>query len=101
MVEQTSREVLKVAHRAYVLRNARVSFSGPAEELKDDERLKEVYLSQETGGGKLRRAGRKGGGGRHNEAGAGKMKDGRASAGDSEQNDLPVGCTAIAGVGHG
>ncbi len=44
IVEQKVREVLKVADRVVVLRNGRVSFEGPAEELKDDRRLKEVYL---------------------------------------------------------
>ena len=44
IVEQKVREVLKIAHRVYVLRNGRVSFTGPAEELKNDARLKEVYL---------------------------------------------------------
>ena len=44
IVEQKVREVLKIAQRVYVLRNGRVSFSGPAEALKDEGKLKEVYL---------------------------------------------------------
>jgi branched-chain amino acid transport system ATP-binding protein len=44
IVEQKVREVLKIAHRVYVLRNGRVSFTGPAKELKDDAKLREVYL---------------------------------------------------------
>ena len=44
IVEQKVREVLKIAHRVYVLRTGRVSFTGPAEELKDDTKLREVYL---------------------------------------------------------
>lgn len=44
IVEQKVREVLKIAHRVYVLRNGGVSFTGKADELKDDARLREVYL---------------------------------------------------------
>ncbi|MGD0209181.1 MAG: ABC transporter ATP-binding protein [Verrucomicrobiota bacterium] len=44
IVEQKVREVLKIAHRVYVLRTGRVSFTGRAEELKDDAKLREVYL---------------------------------------------------------
>jgi branched-chain amino acid transport system ATP-binding protein len=44
IVEQKVREVLKIANRVYVLRNGRVSFSGPAESLFDDAKLREVYL---------------------------------------------------------
>ncbi len=44
IVEQKVREVLKIARRVYVLRNGRVSFTGPAEALQDDAKLKEVYL---------------------------------------------------------
>lgn len=44
IVEQKVREVLKIAQRVYVLRNGMVSFSGAVDELKDDARLKEVYL---------------------------------------------------------
>jgi branched-chain amino acid transport system ATP-binding protein len=44
IVEQKVREVLKIADRVYVLRNGRVSFTGGAEELKDDAKLRAVYL---------------------------------------------------------
>jgi branched-chain amino acid transport system ATP-binding protein len=44
IVEQKVREVLKIAHRVCVLRNGRVSFSGAADDLKDDAKLREVYL---------------------------------------------------------
>jgi branched-chain amino acid transport system ATP-binding protein len=44
IVEQKVREVLKIAQQVYVLRNGRVSFSGPAEALKDEARLRQVYL---------------------------------------------------------
>lgn len=44
IVEQKVREVLKIADRAVVLRNGCVSFEGPAQELMDDGRLKEVYF---------------------------------------------------------
>ena len=44
IIEQKVREVLKIAQRVYVLRNGRVSFSGPAEALKDEAKLKEVYF---------------------------------------------------------
>jgi branched-chain amino acid transport system ATP-binding protein len=44
IVEQKVREVLKIAHRVYVLRNGRVSYSGPASDLQDGVKLREVYL---------------------------------------------------------
>jgi len=44
IVEQKVREVFKIAQRVYVLRNGRVSFSGPTDALKDDAKLREVYL---------------------------------------------------------
>ena len=44
IVKQKVREVLKIAHRVYVLHNGQVSFTGPAEALKDDTKLREVYL---------------------------------------------------------
>lgn len=44
VVEQKVREVLKIARRVYVLRNGRVSFTGPTKALQDDAKLKEVYL---------------------------------------------------------
>jgi branched-chain amino acid transport system ATP-binding protein len=44
IVEQKVREVLKIASRVYVLRNGSVSFSGSADDLKDEARLQAVYL---------------------------------------------------------
>ncbi|MBI4515449.1 MAG: hypothetical protein HY699_06510 [Deltaproteobacteria bacterium] len=44
IVEQKVREVLKIADRVCVLRNGRVSFTGPAAALHDDTKLREVYL---------------------------------------------------------
>lgn len=44
IVEQKVREVLKIARRVYVLRNGKVSFSGPTAALMDEARLREVYL---------------------------------------------------------
>ncbi len=44
IVEQKVREVLKIATRVCVLRNGEVSFLGTAEELRDERRLREVYL---------------------------------------------------------
>jgi branched-chain amino acid transport system ATP-binding protein len=44
IVEQKVREVLKVAQRVCVLRMGRVSFARPSEDLKDDAKLREVYL---------------------------------------------------------
>jgi ABC-type branched-subunit amino acid transport system ATPase component len=43
IVEQKVREVLKIAHRVYVLRDGEVSFSGVAATV-DDAKLREVYL---------------------------------------------------------
>jgi len=44
IVEQKVREVLKIARRVYVLKNGHVSFSGPAESLKDEGKLREAFL---------------------------------------------------------
>lgn len=44
IVEQRVREVLKIASRVYVLRNGQISFAGAAELLKDEVKLREVYL---------------------------------------------------------
>jgi len=43
IVEQKVREVIKIAHRIYVLRNGNISFVGDAKAL-DDTKLREVYL---------------------------------------------------------
>lgn len=44
IVEQKVREVLKIADRVCVLRNGRISFSGPSKDLMDELKLREVYL---------------------------------------------------------
>ena len=44
IVEQKVREVLKIADWVVVLRNGRVSFIGDSLALKDDRKLKDVYL---------------------------------------------------------
>lgn len=45
VVEQKVREVLRVAHRVYVLRGGQVVFHGAARELsEDDEKLRATYL---------------------------------------------------------
>jgi branched-chain amino acid transport system ATP-binding protein len=44
IVEQKVREVLRIADRVVVLRTGRVSFDGPATELSDERKLKDVFL---------------------------------------------------------
>ena len=44
VVEQKVREILRIARRAYVLRNGTVSYSGPAETLQEPTTLREAYL---------------------------------------------------------
>jgi branched-chain amino acid transport system ATP-binding protein len=44
IVEQKVREALDIADRVYVIKNGSVSFSGHVEELKNESRLREVYL---------------------------------------------------------
>ncbi|TAK99855.1 MAG: ABC transporter ATP-binding protein [Verrucomicrobia bacterium] len=44
VVEQKVREVLKISQRVFVLRNGQVSFTGSAEELRNETKLREVYL---------------------------------------------------------
>lgn len=44
IVEQRIRDVLAVSGRVYVLRHGRVSYSGEAQSLRDEERLRKVYL---------------------------------------------------------
>lgn len=44
IVEQKVREVLHIAHRAYVLRTGAVSYSGPTDALQDPATLRQAYL---------------------------------------------------------
>jgi branched-chain amino acid transport system ATP-binding protein len=44
IVEQKVREVLKIAQHVYVLRNGLVSFSGTAQSLTNNSKLRQVYL---------------------------------------------------------
>jgi branched-chain amino acid transport system ATP-binding protein len=44
IVEQKVREVLNIADRVNVLRNGRLAFSGAADDLKDERKLRAVYL---------------------------------------------------------
>jgi len=44
IVEQKVRQVLRISQRVYVLRRGVVNFSGNAETLQDEAKLKEVYL---------------------------------------------------------
>ena len=44
MVEQNARRCLQVAHRGYVLDQGRNAYTGPGEELLNDERVVELYL---------------------------------------------------------
>ena len=44
VVEQKVRQVLCMADRVYVLRNGKVTFGGPAVQLADEAKLREVYL---------------------------------------------------------
>ena len=44
LVEQNARMALSVADRAYVLETGRVSMSGDAADLANDDRVKQAYL---------------------------------------------------------
>jgi branched-chain amino acid transport system ATP-binding protein len=44
VVEQKIGEILRIAHRVYVLRRGVVSFSGPVDLIKDDDLLSHVYF---------------------------------------------------------
>jgi branched-chain amino acid transport system ATP-binding protein len=44
IIEQRVREILRIASRVYILRNGLVSFSGSADELSDDEKLRSFFL---------------------------------------------------------
>ena len=44
IVEQKVRDLLAIADYVYVLRNGRVAFSGPAQDMHDETKLREAYL---------------------------------------------------------
>ncbi len=44
LVEQNAFAALSIADRAYVMETGRVTISGPAQELVEDERIREAYL---------------------------------------------------------
>ena len=44
LVEQNARMALSVADRAYVLETCRISMSGPAQDLANDDRVRKAYL---------------------------------------------------------
>ena len=44
LVEQNAKMALAVADRAYVLETGKISMSGPASELADDDRVRKAYL---------------------------------------------------------
>jgi len=46
LVEQNVRAALRLAHRAYVLETGRLALSGPAEELRQDPRVRRAYLGE-------------------------------------------------------
>jgi branched-chain amino acid transport system ATP-binding protein len=46
MVEQNASMALSIAHRAYVLQTGVVVLSGTAEELRENEDIKQAYLGE-------------------------------------------------------
>ena len=44
LVEQNAAASLKIAHSAYILESGRIALSGPARNMIDDPRVREVYL---------------------------------------------------------
>lgn len=44
LVEQNAKMALSIADRAYVLENGKITISGPAAEMLEDERVKKAYL---------------------------------------------------------
>lgn len=46
LVEQNARMALNLADRAYVLETGQIVLSGPAKELADDPKVKEIYLGE-------------------------------------------------------
>ena len=46
LVEQNAKKALSIADRAYVLETGRISLSGNADELINDESVKKAYLGE-------------------------------------------------------
>jgi branched-chain amino acid transport system ATP-binding protein len=46
LVEQNARMALKLAHRGYVLETGKIVMSGPADQLLNDQRVKDAYLGE-------------------------------------------------------
>lgn len=44
LVEQNATLALKVSQRAYILERGRIKFSGPSQEVANDERVREAHL---------------------------------------------------------
>lgn len=44
IVEQKVREVLRICHRAYLLKMGRVAYSGFSSELLEGDRIREIFL---------------------------------------------------------
>ena len=44
LVEQNAKKALAVADRAYVLETGKISMSGPASKLAEDDRVRKAYL---------------------------------------------------------
>jgi branched-chain amino acid transport system ATP-binding protein len=47
LVEQNSRMALKISHRAYALTTGAVALSGESASLRDDARVKQLYLGSD------------------------------------------------------
>ena len=52
IVEQNARAALELADYAYVMENGRIVLDGPAEQLRDNEDIKEFYLGLNQAGGR-------------------------------------------------
>ncbi|NLS78933.1 MAG: ABC transporter ATP-binding protein, partial [Chloroflexi bacterium] len=46
LVEQNARMALAVAHRGYVIETGNIALEGPASELLENPRVKEIYLGE-------------------------------------------------------
>jgi branched-chain amino acid transport system ATP-binding protein len=46
LVEQNARMALKLAHRGYVLETGKIVINGPADQLLNDQRVKDAYLGE-------------------------------------------------------